>query len=113
MCGKQTFFYFKANLRYPKLCGGSFFNKSSLQQEGQSFEEIFDYLYLPVIFLEHQSRGVSDSLTLESSKFGNLRPELESLITFGPFSTFWGQNLVKLACETGEILFHHLAFLSF
>ena len=35
---------------------------------------------------------VSNSLTLESLKVGNLRPELESLIPFGPFSTFWGQN---------------------
>ena len=35
---------------------------------------------------------VSNSLTLESSKVSNLRPELESLITFESFSTFWGQN---------------------
>ena len=35
---------------------------------------------------------VSNSLTLESLKVSNLRPELESLIPFGSFSTFWGQN---------------------
>ena len=34
---------------------------------------------------------VSNSLTLESLKVSNLRPELESLIPFGSFSTFWGQ----------------------
>ena len=35
---------------------------------------------------------VSNSLTLESWKFRNLRPELESLINFGSFFAFWGHN---------------------
>ena len=35
---------------------------------------------------------VSNTLTLESWKVRNLRPELESLMNFGSFFTFWGQN---------------------